>query len=146
MSTYTLHARLGCKFYAGVLQFSTEETILPTPWNHLADHLKRRNREVCRVRGDGLCFINAVGTCLEQDHNITIQISETIYIILQHLIENHQDYVQFHVVPDLNSEEGVTNSDMLSNEAMGFFKKRNYNKDIVDLLVTITVDVLGLYL
>ena len=85
---------------------------LPTPWSYLADHLKR-NRVVCRVRGDGLCFINAVATSLEQDHNITIQISETINIILQHLTANHQDYVQFHVIPDLSSEDGVTNSDML---------------------------------
>ena len=80
---------------------------------------------------------------LEQDHNITIQISETINIILQHLIENHQDHVQFHVVPGLSSEGGVTNSDMLLNEAMDFFQNRNYNKDIADLLVTITEDVLG---
>ena len=38
----------------------------------------------------------------------------------------------------------VTNSDMLLNEAMDFFNSRNYNNDVVDLLVTITADVLGL--
>ena len=135
---------LDVNFYAGVLHSSTEETILPTPWSHLADHMKRRNRVVHRVRGDGLCFINAVATCLEQDHNITIQISEIINIILQHLTENHQDCVHFHVVPEHSSEDGVTNSDMHLNEAMDFFQDRNYNKDIVDLLVTTTAYALGL--
>ena len=30
------------RFYAGVLFLSTEQTILPTPWSNLEDHLKRR--------------------------------------------------------------------------------------------------------
>ena len=117
---------------------------MPTPWSHLEHHLKRRNRVVNRVRSDGLCFINAVATCLQEDHNINNQISETINIILQHLAENHQDYVHFHVVPDMSSQDGFTKSDLLLNDAVNFFQNRNYNKDIVDLLFTITADVLGL--
>ena len=56
----------------------------------------------------------------------------------------NQDYVQFLEVPDLSIEDGVTNSDMLLYEVMDFFQNRNYNKDIVDVLVTITADVLDL--
>ena len=99
---------------------------------------------MCRVRGDGLCFINAVATCLQEDQDITIQISESINIIFQHLAENHQDYVNFHVVPDMSSQDGFTRSDLLLNDAMDFFQNRNYNKDIVDLLDIVTADVLGL--
>ena len=33
---------------------------------------------------------------------------------------------------------------MLLNEAMDFFNSRNYNNDVVDFLVTITADALGL--
>ena len=33
---------------------------------------------------------------------------------------------------------------MLLNEAMDFFNSRNYNNYVVDLLVTITADALGL--
>ena len=98
---------------------------------------------MCRVRG-GLCFINAVATCLQKDHDITIQISESINIILQHLAENHQDYVNLHVVPDMSSQDGFTKSYLLSNDAMEFFQNRNYNKDVVDLLVTVIADALGL--
>ena len=119
-------------------------SILPTPWSHLEDHLNRRSRFVCRVRGDGLCFINAVATCLQEDHDITIKISESINIILQHLAENHQGYVNFHVVPDVTSQDGFTKSDLLLNDAMDLFQNRDYNKDIVDLLVTITAGALGL--
>ena len=60
------------------------------------------------------------------------------------MTENHQDYVNFHVVPDMSSQDGFTKSDMLLNDAVDFFQNRNYNKDIVDLLVTITADALGL--
>ena len=130
--------------YAGVLHSSTEETILPTPWSHLADLLKRRNRVVHRVRGDGICFINAVDTCLEQDHNITIQISETINIILPTF-----DWQP----PGLCSVSCSTRPEQWTwcnqlryalNEAIDFFQNRNYNKDIVDLLVTITAYALDL--
>ena len=99
---------------------------------------------MCRVRRDGLCFINAVATCLQENHDITIQISESINIILQHLADNHQDYVNFHVLPDMSSQDCFTKSDLLLNDAMDFFQNRNYNKDIVDLLVTVTADVLGM--
>ena len=57
---------LDINIYVGVLHSSTEEKIVPTPCSHLADHLKRRNRVVCRVRGEGLCFINAAATCLNR--------------------------------------------------------------------------------
>ena len=60
------------------------------------------------------------------------------------MAENYQDYVHFHVVPDMSSHDGVTKSDLLLNDAVDFFQNRNYNKGIADLLVTITANVLGL--
>ena len=131
-------------FYAGVLLLALSKQFCLHHGGHLEEHLKRSNRVVHRVRGDELCFINAIAMCLQEDHNISIQISETINIILQHLAEKHQDYVHFHVVPDMSSQDGVSKSDLLLNDAMDFFQNRNYNKDIVDLLVTITADALGL--
>ena len=62
---------------------------------------------------------------------------------MQHLLENHQNYVDFHTV-SAKRNKLVTNSDMLLNEAMDFFSSRNYNNDVVNLLVTITADALGL--
>ena len=123
--------------------FSTEETILPTAWTNLQQHLRRRNRVVHRVSGNGFCFLNAVAKSLQADHGIKIQLSEAINIIVQHLLEDHQNYVDFHTV-SAKRDNLVTNSDMLLNEAMDFFNSRNYNNDIVDLLVTITADALGL--
>ena len=122
--------------------FSTEET-LPTAWTNLQQHLGRRNRVVHRVSGSGFCFLNAVAKSLQADHDIKIQLSEAINIIVQHLLENHQNYVDFHTV-SAKIHKLVTNSYMLLNEAIDFFNSRNYNNDVVDLLVTITADALGL--
>ena len=122
--------------------FSTEETILPTAWTNLQQHLRRRNRVVHTVSGNGFCFLNAVAKSLQVDQGIKIQLSEAINIIMQ-LLENHQNYVDFHTV-SAKRDTLVTNSDMLLNEAMDVFNSRNYNNDVVDLLVTITADALGL--
>ena len=92
--------------------------------------MNRRSRVVCRVRGDELFFMNVVATCLQEDHDVTIQISESINIILQHLAENHQEYVSFHVLPDMSSQDCFTKSDLLLNNAMDFFQNRNYKKDL----------------
>ena len=122
--------------------FSTEETILPTAWTNL-QHLRRRNRVVHPVSGNGFCFINAVAKCVQVDHGIKMQLSEGINIIVQNLLENHQNYVDFHTV-SAERDKLVTNSDMLINESMDFFNSRNYNNDVVDFSVIIIADALGL--
>ena len=123
--------------------FSTEETILPTASTNLQQHLRRRNRVVHPVSGNGFCFLNAVAKSLQLDYGIKVQLSEALNIIVQHLLENHQNYVDFHMV-SAKRDKLVTNSDMLFSEAMDFFNSRNYDNNVVDLLVTITADDLGL--
>ena len=102
----------------------------------------REEIELCTVSGNGFCFLNAVAKSLQADHGIKIQLSEAINIIVQHLLENNQKYVDFHTV-SAKRDKLVTNSDMLLNEAMDFFNSRNYNNDVVDLLVIIMADALG---
>ena len=95
------------------------------------------------VSGNGFCFLNAVAKSLQEDHDIKIQLSEAINVIVQHLLENHKNYVDFHTV-SAKRDKLVTNSDMLLNKAMDFFNSRNYNNAVVNLLVTIPADALGL--
>ena len=38
----------------------------------------------------------------------------------------------------------VTDSDVFVEEAMDFFENRQFNKDIVDILVKVTSDALGI--
>ena len=65
--------------------------------------------------------------------------------IIEELIENHQKYVQFHFKHDPDKiKTFLSNSDDLVNEVMDFFHTRNYNKDVVDLLVQVSADALGL--
>ena len=57
------------------------------------------------------------------------------------MIEYHDKYSEFH----MGQEEGqVTRSYFLIGKALDFFKDRNYQWNIVDLLIQITADSLGL--
>ena len=107
--------------------FSTEETVLPTAWTNLQQCLRRRNRVVHRVSGNGFCFHNAIAKSLQADHGIKIELSGAINIIVQHLLENHQNYVDFHTV-SAKRDKLVTNSDMLFIEAMDFFTTAELTK------------------
>ena len=96
-----------------------------------------------KIRGDGFCFLSSVCEGLAKDHNSPIKVEEAIQLVIKQLVDHHRKYVAFHVVSKLLDEEPVSPSDMLINEAMDFFEKRNFTLDVVDLLIKVTTDALG---
>ena len=67
-------------------------------------------------------------------------------MIVTQLVDHHRKYVAFHVVNKLINDEDkdVSPSDLLINEAMDFFENRNFTLDVVDLLIKVTTDALGI--
>ena len=118
---------------------------------NLNTFLKRHGREVVHVVGDGFCFLRSVCEALKNDYGIFLQIKEVVQLILEQLIENHHEYMNYYIV-NLNDEQKkqkknqpwVTDSDIFVEEAMDFFENRDFNKDIVDILVKVTSDALGI--
>ena len=114
---------------------------LQTKWLDLHYPLRRRKRVVEHILGDGMFFLKLVLFCLQFDHGVSIKFEEALQIITEHMIEYHDKYSEFHI----GQEEGqVTRSDLLIGKALDFFKDRNYQWNIVDLLIQITADSLGL--
>ena len=104
-------------------------------------------REVVPINGNGFCFISSLVVAMEKDHQIMISNPEARRLILQHLTDYHQKYLDFYRI---NTPEGqhisehVTDSDMFLTEVIDFFEDRNFDRDVVDLLVKICADALGL--
>ena len=68
---------------------------------------------------------------------------QVVQLILEQLIEKHEEYMNYYIV-NLTDEQKkqktnqpwVTDSDIFVEEAMDFFENREFNKDIVDILVS----------
>ena len=80
---------------------------------------------------------------MRNDYNVEIQVQETIKCIIEEMVENHKKYVSFHSIIQ-HEEPLVCNADLFIAEAIDFFQNRNYMETVVDLLIQVSADVLGL--
>lgn len=128
-----------------------EAIIIPQLWMNLTSFLQKHGHEVIHVAGDGFCFIQSVCESLKHDYGINLQIKEVIQLIQEQLIKKHEEYMNYYVL-NLTDEEKemkknqpwITDSDIFVKEAMDFFKNRQFNKDVVDIIVKVTSDALGI--
>ena len=80
---------------------------------------------------------------MKNDYNVNIQVQETINCIIEEMVENHKRYVSFHSVIQ-HEEPLVCDADLLITEATDIFENRNYMENVVDLLIQVAADALGL--
>ena len=113
--------------------------MLPYLWVNLAEYLSVRQMEVKPVRGDGFCFLGAVTKVLEVDHKVIVPVQKAMEIIMKFLCENFERYTAYH-----QQKSELTAGDTLISDVIEFFSSRNYNTNIVDLLMQITTDCLDL--
>ena len=131
------------------IYFSTEACHINQYWENLDKHLEQVQRYIKKIPGDGFCFIKSVLEGLQEDHKVVIDIEVAQHEILDHLIEQHRDYVAYHA-EDENEENQQfcnsigTDSDVLVADFMDFFNDRNFDRNIVDLLAQVTANALGI--
>ena len=95
--------------------------------------------EVEIVKGDGFCFLNAVSKVLEVNYNHNYPVQKAMEQIMKFLCENFDKYTAYH-----QQKAEPTPGDTLISDVIDFFSSRNYNTNIVDLLMQITTDALRL--
>ena len=100
-------------------------------WNDLDQHLASINGEVV-VWGDGLCFLEAVRKSLLIDYNEEISITKMIEMVMYELYEQLHHYCQFH--------QG--SNQQLISDAERFFKKKEYQLDVVDVCIVAIANAL----
>ena len=116
---------------------------MDVPWAALDYYLKKVNRRVSKIRGEGFCFITSIAECMGNDYNVELQVQETINCIFEEMVENHKKYVSFHsFIP--HEDPLVCDAGQLIAEAMDFFENRNYMKNVVDIFIQISADALCL--
>ena len=112
--------------------------MLPYLWVNLPDYLSSQHMEVIPIRGDGFCFLTAVAKVLEVDHKITIPVEKAMEKIMKFLCEHFEKYTAYH------QQKSELTAGGHYPDVIEFFVSRNYNTNIVDLLMQITTDSLDL--
>ena len=105
--------------------------VLPT--QGLAEILEKLGRETQNVAGNGFCLLNSIQVCLERDYDIFVSEEKMKSDIMTHAARNHSFYNRFH--PGL-----------LLSDLKDFLETREFNQDVVDLLVKILPEALCLNL
>ena len=90
--------------------------------------------EVNKVRGNGFCILAAVARCLLFDHSYLVSIGQIQERIIQHLIRR----------PDLYEGFPSGTPEALATEAANFFEDKNFNRDLVDMLLLAVANALYL--
>ena len=81
---------------------------------------------------------------MQNDHKIDITIENAKQLILEQLIDHHNMYVKFQTFDDRHQGDIQTDSDVLVEEILDFYSGRNYTKNVVDLIVKLASDALGI--
>ena len=113
--------------------------MLPYAWERLDILLLLDNLQVTKIEGDGFCFLGAISKVLERNYDERLSVKQLMQHIMKYLCENSEKYTTFHIP----GHEPTVN-DTLVADVIDFFASRNYNTNIVDLLMRITADALHL--
>ena len=97
--------------------------------------------EVTKIKGDGFCFLGSVSKALQIDYGYDLSIQKATEIIMKYLCVNFNRYTAYH-----QKKLEPTTGDTLISDVIDFFASRNYNTNIVDLLMQISADALELQL
>ena len=89
--------------------------------------------EVRRVRGDGFCFLSSVVCALRNDYGMSLEIEGLVRFLCNYILDNGDRYVPFY----------RGNKESLLDDAIAFFEDKRYDRDVVDLLISITADALS---
>ena len=103
------------------------------PWDQLSIYIYNFGHQVMPVRGDGLCFLNAIDMVLYCDHNDMVTFNSIVSTILGHLAATVKYYKWFHT------------GDMLKG-AERCFKLRGYCNSVLNVIIITTTRALKLNL
>ena len=98
----------------------------------LGVHLLKIGRQVQNVRGDGFCLLTSIRVALEKDYNIQYADVQLQQMILANLRHHGDDYLKWY--PGTRAK--------LFQDMLEFFSSKNYQQNVVDILVRIAADAL----
>ena len=122
------------------------QTILPYLWVNLKKYLEDTyDMEVNEeIPGDGYCFLSSVVDVLHTNFDEKITVEQVMQKMMKYVCDNYEKYERYHTQGKEDLEPTV--ADTLTADIIDFFSSRNFNTNVVDLLMQNTADALGLEL
>ena len=78
------------------------------------------------------------------DHGINLQIQEVKDLIVEQACEFHEKYVEFHASSEKEVPEYMSTADNFVTKILNFFRSGQFLGDVVDIVIQVVVDALGL--
>ena len=78
------------------------------------------------------------------DHGINLQIQEVKDLIVKQACEFHEKYVEFHASSEKKVPEYMSTADNFVTKILNFFRSGQFLGDVVDIVIQVVVDALGL--
>ena len=117
---------------------------IPEYWANLETYLNKNGWYIKKIPGDGFCLLSSILACMKNDHQIDIPTDNAKQLIVEQLIDNHDMYMKFQAFDSQNEGDRCTDSDVLVEEILDFYSGKNYTKNVVNLIVKLASDVLGI--
>ena len=78
------------------------------------------------------------------DHGINLQIQEVKDLIVEQACEFHEKYIESHTSSEKKVPEYMSTADNFVTEILDFFRSGQFLRDVVDIVIQVVVDALGL--
>ena len=128
------------------MNFSTAPGIIPISWPQINSELHKIGHEEYNVPGSGFCLVDSLVRVLQVEYKMDISIQNAKHLIQNQALEEHGKYINFHSVkkPKQYIPKYITNADLFLEEIISFFNNCDYTQDVVDVLIKIAADALGI--
>ena len=81
---------------------------------------------------------------MEVDHAINLKIQEVKDLVVEQACEFHEKYVEFHASTQKRVPHYMSTVDNFITEILDFFKSSQFVRDVVDIIIQVVADALGL--
>ena len=129
-----------------MINFSTTPGLIPISWPEINSELHSIGHKEYSIPRSGFCLINSLVCILQVENNMDISIKNTKDLIQNQALEQHRKYINFNSVtkPKRYIPKYITDADLFLEEIMEFFNNCDYTKDVVDVIIKIAADALGI--
>ena len=116
---YSKYKKCNKYFYCIYIFCRTNNCLLNQQWGNVNDVLHKMQRYPLDIQGDGFCFIYSLMESLSHDHKITLEFNQVCQLILDHLCNENEKYLNFYT--KRAAHLFVTTSDLMMEEVICFF-------------------------
>ena len=123
------------------MNFSTIPGLIPIRWPEINSELHNISHEEYNIPRSGFYLVDSLVCILQVEYKMDISIQNT-----ESSPRRTWEIHHFHSVkkPKQYIPKYITNADLFLEEIINFFNNHNYTQDVVDVIIKIAADALGI--